>query len=95
MPRGKSSFVCRECGYVSPGWLGRCPGCGSGTPSMRQRRRSLPSLERPAELSEHHYLIEIVPLREVMAARPTAPRGWAASAMRVKGTFIPIHAAIR
>ena len=29
MPRGKSSFLCRECGYVSPGWLGRCPGCGS------------------------------------------------------------------
>ena len=28
MPRGKSSFVCRECGYASPGWLGRCPGCG-------------------------------------------------------------------
>ena len=28
MPRGgKRSFVCRECGYVSPGWLGRCPGC--------------------------------------------------------------------
>ncbi len=29
MPRSKSSFVCRECGYSSPGWLGRCPGCGS------------------------------------------------------------------
>ncbi len=29
MPRGKSSFICRECGYASPGWLGRCPGCGS------------------------------------------------------------------
>jgi DNA repair protein RadA/Sms len=29
MPRGgKRSFVCRECGYQSPGWLGRCPGCG-------------------------------------------------------------------
>ncbi len=28
MPRSKSSYVCRECGYVSPGWLGRCPGCG-------------------------------------------------------------------
>ena len=23
----KPSFVCQECGYVSPGWLGRCPGC--------------------------------------------------------------------
>jgi DNA repair protein RadA/Sms len=29
MPRGKSSFICGECGYASPGWLGRCPGCGS------------------------------------------------------------------
>ena len=29
MPRGKSSFVCRECGHASPGWLGRCPECGS------------------------------------------------------------------
>jgi DNA repair protein RadA/Sms len=29
MPRGKSSFICRECGYSSPGWLGRCPGCGN------------------------------------------------------------------
>jgi DNA repair protein RadA/Sms len=29
MPKsGKRSFVCRECGYQSPGWLGRCPGCG-------------------------------------------------------------------
>jgi DNA repair protein RadA/Sms len=29
MPRGgKRSFVCRECGYKSPGWLGRCPECG-------------------------------------------------------------------
>jgi DNA repair protein RadA/Sms len=28
MPRAKSSFICRECGYASPGWLGRCPGCG-------------------------------------------------------------------
>ena len=29
MPRGgRRSFACRECGYQSPGWLGRCPGCG-------------------------------------------------------------------
>jgi DNA repair protein RadA/Sms len=28
MPRARNSFVCRECGYASPGWLGRCPGCG-------------------------------------------------------------------
>jgi DNA repair protein RadA/Sms len=28
MPRRTSSFVCVECAYRSPGWLGRCPGCG-------------------------------------------------------------------
>ncbi|MBN1629976.1 MAG: AAA family ATPase, partial [Thermoleophilia bacterium] len=28
MARNKTSFICRECGYVSPGWLGKCPGCG-------------------------------------------------------------------
>ncbi|HLA80722.1 MAG TPA: hypothetical protein VJP78_03690, partial [Thermoleophilia bacterium] len=28
MPRDRSSYVCGECGYASPGWLGRCPGCG-------------------------------------------------------------------
>lgn len=24
----RTRFACRECGYVSPRWLGRCPGCG-------------------------------------------------------------------
>ncbi|MCI7331286.1 MAG: DNA repair protein RadA [Selenomonadaceae bacterium] len=24
----KTAFVCQECGYDSPKWLGRCPGCG-------------------------------------------------------------------
>jgi DNA repair protein RadA/Sms len=25
--RAKTSYVCRECGYISARWLGRCPGC--------------------------------------------------------------------
>ena len=25
----KSVFVCQDCGYESPKWLGRCPGCGA------------------------------------------------------------------
>ncbi len=27
--KAKSIFVCRECGYHSAGWLGRCPSCGT------------------------------------------------------------------
>jgi DNA repair protein RadA/Sms len=40
MPRGKSSFICRECGYVSPGWLGRCPGCGQWNTITEEAVRS-------------------------------------------------------
>lgn len=25
----KSKFVCQECGYETPKWMGKCPGCGS------------------------------------------------------------------
>ena len=28
MPKATTQFVCSECGYVSPKWLGRCPDCG-------------------------------------------------------------------
>lgn len=27
MPKQQTRFVCRECGYVTPRWLGRCPEC--------------------------------------------------------------------
>lgn len=29
MSRGKVKFLCQECGYESPKWMGRCPGCSS------------------------------------------------------------------
>ncbi|MBR2570946.1 MAG: DNA repair protein RadA [Clostridia bacterium] len=29
MPRPKSRFICSQCGYESPRWLGRCPECES------------------------------------------------------------------
>ena len=28
MATKKTKYVCSECGYVSPQWLGKCPGCG-------------------------------------------------------------------
>lgn len=26
--KSKSVFVCSQCGYESPKWYGKCPGCG-------------------------------------------------------------------
>lgn len=27
MVKSKTLFICQECGYESPGWLGKCPAC--------------------------------------------------------------------
>lgn len=29
MAKPKSVFVCSDCGYEAPKWLGKCPACGS------------------------------------------------------------------
>ena len=29
MAKVKTVFVCSECGYESPKWLGKCPACNS------------------------------------------------------------------
>ncbi len=28
MAKRKTKFMCKDCGYESPKWMGRCPGCG-------------------------------------------------------------------
>jgi len=28
MPRSKTVFICQQCGYEAPKWLGKCPNCG-------------------------------------------------------------------
>jgi DNA repair protein RadA/Sms len=55
MTRRRSSFICQECGYVSPGWLGRCPGCGQwntiieeAVPANVGARRAAPPPAAPA-----------------------------------------------
>ena len=29
MAKRKSKFMCQDCGYESPKWMGKCPGCGA------------------------------------------------------------------
>ena len=29
MAKVKSTYACTACGYESPRWVGRCPGCGA------------------------------------------------------------------
>ncbi len=36
MPKFKSSYVCQQCGYISPQFLGRCPECGTWNSLVEQ-----------------------------------------------------------
>ncbi len=43
MAKAKTMFLCRECGYESSGWLGRCPGCGRYNTLVEERVTTQPS----------------------------------------------------
>lgn len=63
MAKSKTSYVCQQCGYVSPGYLGRCPNCGEwntlvetiearAEPSRDSAGRRVGGLPTPQRLAE-------------------------------------------
>ncbi|MGD8192806.1 DNA repair protein RadA [Brevibacillus ginsengisoli] len=43
MSKYKTKFVCQECGYESPKWLGKCPGCNSWNTLVEELMKKTPS----------------------------------------------------
>ena len=54
--KAKSVFVCGECGYETPRWMGKCPQCGSWNTIVEEERVSLKAPAAPSKA---------VPLKEV------------------------------
>lgn len=50
MAKVKTQFLCSECGYVSPKFLGRCPNCGRWNTLVEERIRE-PKNERKSRVS--------------------------------------------
>lgn len=50
MAKVKTQFLCSECGYVSPKFLGRCPNCGKWN-TLVEERISEPKNERKSRVS--------------------------------------------
>ena len=59
----KTLYVCGECGYETPRWMGKCPGCGSWNTLVEQER----VLARPAGAGG----TRAVPLQNVRAEAQT------------------------
>lgn len=43
MPKEKTIFACRQCGYQSRKWLGRCPDCGAWNAFVEEREEKVVS----------------------------------------------------
>ncbi|MEG6587026.1 DNA repair protein RadA [Dendrosporobacter sp. 1207_IL3150] len=43
MVKKKTAFFCQECGYDSPKWLGKCPGCGAWNSMTEEVMKSEPA----------------------------------------------------
>ena len=55
--KSKSVYICGECGYSSPKWLGKCPGCGSWntlTETLVSQTKSSPARPTAAARGEIH-----------------------------------------
>ena len=40
MAKIKSIFICQECGYESPKWLGKCPDCNKWNTLVEEMKDS-------------------------------------------------------
>jgi DNA repair protein RadA/Sms len=48
MPKARTSWICQQCGAVSPAYLGKCPGCGEWHSMVETiEERAGPAVNRP------------------------------------------------
>ncbi|MGI6112886.1 MAG: DNA repair protein RadA [Mahellales bacterium] len=80
MARSRTVFICQECGYESPKWMGRCSGCGQWNtmveeliiPDGQKGKEGAAIIEKPSLLSEidlredHRYSTGIKELDRVL-----------------------------
>jgi DNA repair protein RadA/Sms len=49
MPKATTQFVCNECGYVSPKWIGKCPACEKFNTLVEENIAPMPAFKaKPA-----------------------------------------------
>lgn len=55
MAKVKTKYVCQECGYQTPKWMGRCPDCGAWN-SLVEEKINVPEEKKPgrAQISPQH-----------------------------------------
>lgn len=64
--RSKTVFVCSECGYETPKWAGKCPGCGEWNTMVEDVR--LPQKSAVSAVPRPAHTFSAMPLSQINAA---------------------------
>lgn len=74
MAKTKSVFFCQSCGYESPKWLGKCPGCGEWNTFVEEKVVSKKSggAARSTRMQSPVKLSDIQPLQEPRIHMPSS-----------------------
>jgi len=59
MAKTKTRFYCQECGYSSPKWLGKCPGCNLWDTMIEEKQENHHHLSIPAAIPQPINEVEI------------------------------------
>lgn len=51
MAKVKNIFMCQECGYENPKWLGKCPGCGAWNSMVEETKAPVADFARAVTIS--------------------------------------------
>ena len=62
MAKAATSFVCRECGYNSPKYLGKCPNCGNWS-TMEEFKETTSNAKRPSLVQHSEEVHKTKPMR--------------------------------
>ena len=62
MAKTATSFVCRECGYNSPKYLGKCPNCGNWS-TMEEFKETTSNTKRPSLVQQSEEAHKTKPMR--------------------------------
>ena len=62
MAKATTSFVCRECGYNSPKYLGKCPNCGNWS-TMEEFKETTSNAKRPSLVQHSEEVHKTKPMR--------------------------------
>ena len=51
MPKARTLYICGDCGYESPKWAGRCPGCGAWNTMEETVAAPAPAAKAPGKIA--------------------------------------------